>query len=96
MNELRALGYIPDIPKVSDYTEETATVATLLAETSVAASAAPAPALPASVDLRQYFTPIEDQGQLGGKRAYNTDFEVYDQRARDPQDSQIDIYVGVK
>jgi predicted transcriptional regulator YdeE len=38
----------------------------------------------------------EDQGQLGGKRAYKTDFEVYDQRAHDPQDSQIDIYVGVK
>jgi predicted transcriptional regulator YdeE len=39
---------------------------------------------------------LEDQGRLGGKRAYKTDFEVYDQRARDPQDSQIDIYVGVK
>jgi predicted transcriptional regulator YdeE len=39
---------------------------------------------------------LEDQAQLGGKRTYNTDFEVYDQRAHDPQDSQIDIYVGVK
>jgi len=39
---------------------------------------------------------LEDQAQLGGKRAYTTDFEVYDQRARNPQDSQIDIYVGVK
>ena len=35
---------------------------------------------------------LEDQGRLGGKRAYKTDFELYDQRARDPQDSQIDIY----
>ncbi|HXM23809.1 MAG TPA: hypothetical protein VN948_21300 [Terriglobales bacterium] len=42
---------------------------------------------------------METSGQkalLGGKRAYKTDFEVYDQRARNPQDSQIDIYVGVK
>lgn len=39
---------------------------------------------------------LEDQAQLGGKRAYKTDFEVYDERARNPQDSQIDIYVGVK
>jgi predicted transcriptional regulator YdeE len=39
---------------------------------------------------------LEDQAQLGGQRAYKTDFEVYDQRASSPQDSQIDIYVGVK
>jgi predicted transcriptional regulator YdeE len=39
---------------------------------------------------------LEDHGQLGGKRAYKTDFEIYDQRARDPRGSQIDIYVGVK
>ena len=38
----------------------------------------------------------EDQARLGGKRAYKTDFEVYDERASNPQDSQIDIYVGVK
>jgi predicted transcriptional regulator YdeE len=48
------------------------------------------------VEAWQRIWSLEDQGQLGGKRAYNTDFEVYDQRARDPQDSQIDIYVGVK
>lgn len=44
---------------------------------------------------RQIWT-LEDRGRLGGKRAYKTDFELYDQRARDPQDSQIDIYIGVK
>jgi predicted transcriptional regulator YdeE len=37
---------------------------------------------------------LEDQGKL--KRAYRTDFEVYDQRAQDPQNGQIDIYIGVK
>lgn len=48
------------------------------------------------VEAWQQIWGLEDQGQLGGKRAYKTDFEVYDQRARDPKDSQIDIYVGVK
>lgn len=37
---------------------------------------------------------LEDDGKL--KRAYRTDFELYDQRARDPQNGQIDIYIGVK
>jgi predicted transcriptional regulator YdeE len=48
------------------------------------------------VEAWQQIWSLEDKGQLGGKRAYKTDFEVYDQRARNPQDSQIDIYVGVK
>jgi len=39
---------------------------------------------------------MEDKDQLGGKRAYNTDFEVYDQRASDPQNLQADLYVGLK
>ena len=37
---------------------------------------------------------LEDEGKL--KRAYKTDFEIYDQRAQDPQNAQIDIYVGLK
>ncbi len=32
----------------------------------------------------------------GGNRAYRADFEVYDQRAADPQNAQVDIYVGIK
>jgi predicted transcriptional regulator YdeE len=39
---------------------------------------------------------LDDNKQLGGARAYKADFEVYDQRSQNPQDSQIDIYVGVK
>jgi predicted transcriptional regulator YdeE len=39
---------------------------------------------------------LEDKAQLGGNRSYKADFEVYDQRSRDPQDSQVDIYVGIK
>src|SRR5579863_7932594 len=32
----------------------------------------------------------------GGNRAYQADFEVYDQRAADPQNAQVDVYVGIK
>ena len=39
---------------------------------------------------------LEDQHQMGGPRAYRADFEVYDQRAADPQNAQVDVYVGLK
>jgi predicted transcriptional regulator YdeE len=32
----------------------------------------------------------------GGNRAYRADFEVYDQRAADPQNAEVDIYVGIR
>jgi predicted transcriptional regulator YdeE len=36
--------------------------------------------------------------EQGGKltRAYQADFEIYDQRSQDPQNAQIDLYVGLK
>lgn len=33
--------------------------------------------------------------ELGGQRAYQADFEVYDQRAQDPANSVLDIYIGI-
>ena len=39
---------------------------------------------------------LEDKAQLSGARAYKADFEVYDSRATDPQNSQVDLYVGLK
>lgn len=33
---------------------------------------------------------------FGGKRKYITDFEVYDQRAADPNNMVIDIYIGIE
>ncbi len=33
---------------------------------------------------------------LGGARAYQTDFELYDERAQDPKNTVLDIYVGIK
>lgn len=32
---------------------------------------------------------------FGGKRAYIADFEVYDQRAIDPTNTALDIYIGI-
>lgn len=30
------------------------------------------------------------------ERAYQVDFEVYDERARDPRNAQVDVYVSIK
>jgi len=32
----------------------------------------------------------------GGNRVYGADFEVYNERAADPQNAQVDVYVGIK
>jgi predicted transcriptional regulator YdeE len=39
---------------------------------------------------------LEDRSQLGGVRSYKADFEVYDQRSRDPQSSQVDVCIGIR
>jgi predicted transcriptional regulator YdeE len=33
---------------------------------------------------------------IGGDRLYRADFEIYDERAADPQNLQVDIYVGIR
>jgi predicted transcriptional regulator YdeE len=33
---------------------------------------------------------------VGGDRVYGADFEIYDERASDPQSVQVDIYLGIK
>ena len=35
-------------------------------------------------------------GELGGTRAFKTDYEIYDQRAADPENAQIDVYIGLR
>jgi predicted transcriptional regulator YdeE len=39
---------------------------------------------------------LEQKKELGGTRAYKADFELYDQRAANPEDAQADIYLGLK
>lgn len=33
--------------------------------------------------------------ELGGERAYGSDFEVYDSRARDPHATVLDVYISI-
>lgn len=69
----RGLGWIPDVPDFRDFTTEHEEVAPLLAETSVptlkGGEEAKAPPPPA-VDLRQWCSPVEDQGPLGSCTAH--------------------------
>ena len=101
MNEsmMPGMGWIPDVPNVSDYDEAHPQVAPLLKKTRLAAqahgegghragrssgaAAAAAPALAPAVDLRPYFSPIEDQGSLGSctANAAVALVEYYEKRA---------------
>jgi predicted transcriptional regulator YdeE len=36
------------------------------------------------------------QNAVGADREYRADFEIYDQRAMDPQNLQMDVYIGIK
>lgn len=36
------------------------------------------------------------EDELGGKRAYVADFEIYDHRAQDPNNAIVDIYIGIQ
>jgi predicted transcriptional regulator YdeE len=36
------------------------------------------------------------ESPANGRRAYQADFELYDHRAADPTNAQVDIYIGVK
>jgi CubicO group peptidase (beta-lactamase class C family)/predicted transcriptional regulator YdeE len=36
------------------------------------------------------------QSATGGDRVYAADYEIYDERAMDPQNLQVDIYIGIK
>jgi predicted transcriptional regulator YdeE len=37
-----------------------------------------------------------NESDFGGKRRYIADFEVFDQRAADPNNAVIDIYIGIE
>jgi predicted transcriptional regulator YdeE len=36
------------------------------------------------------------KGSPGGDRAYKTDYEVYDRRAANPENAQVEVHVGIK
>ena len=92
MNGLkRGMGWIPDYPDIRDYTKETAEVREILAGRvaggEVIRGAGKAGrsrvALPASVDLREWCSAVEDQGMLGSctANAGAGVIEYYERRA---------------
>jgi C1A family cysteine protease len=64
-SEPLGLGWHRDLPDFRDYTPEHEAIKPLLAKTGVPAAVKSPAALPSAVDLRMYFSPIENQGSLG-------------------------------
>lgn len=62
-NERLGMGWLPDYPDFRDYTEEQKTVKSLISK--VGAAKAAKAGLPATVDLRAWCSPIENQGSIG-------------------------------
>ena len=60
----RKLGWLPDYADIRDYTEENDEIKKLIPD------AVKSPASPSSADLRQWFSPVEDQGNLGSCTAH--------------------------
>lgn len=65
MTRKRGMGWLPDYPDFRDYTEETDEIKTLIKPASTKRTKTKADILPATVDLRQWCSPVEDQGMLG-------------------------------
>jgi len=61
LNRKYGMGWIPDYPDFRDYTEKTGEVQTVLGLKGSSKSKV----APASVDLREWCSPVEDQGNLG-------------------------------
>jgi len=62
----RGMGWIPDYPDFRDYTEETEEVRSVLGT----AKASKTKSLPSSIDLREWCSGVEDQGNLGSCTAH--------------------------
>jgi C1A family cysteine protease len=64
--EKHGMGWIPDFPDIRDYTERRDEIKSILK------SAKPSKAkdIPASIDLRKWCSPVEDQGSLGSCTAH--------------------------
>lgn len=70
-NGRRGMGWLKDYPDFRDYTPASASVAPALAAAKLGPDLPRArTALPARVDLRQWCSPIEDQGAIGACTAH--------------------------
>jgi len=69
---MKRYGWLPDYPDFRDYTEDSEPITSLL-NSPLARKRGPkktAGSLPASVDLRPWCSPVEDQGNLGSCTAH--------------------------
>ena len=73
----RAMGWLPDYPDFRDYTERTPRIHEIMRPRRLrrrpkgeAFAAVKAEALPPSVDLREWCSPVEDQRNLGSCTAF--------------------------
>jgi predicted transcriptional regulator YdeE len=65
------------------------------AQTYVKFTTEPGPMPQVDIDAWQKIWSMSSD-ELGGTRSYKTDFEVYDERAHDPQNTVVDVYIGIK
>jgi C1A family cysteine protease len=79
--EVKGMGWLPELPDFRDYTLLTDGIATILSSLGLSKTASSS--LPASVDLRKWCSPIEDQGELGSCTAHAGEgvFEYFENRA---------------
>ncbi len=56
----------------------------------------PGPIPQVIISTWQHIWQLEEAQQLGGKRRYVADFERYDERAKDPLKTVLDVYIGLR
>ncbi len=96
-SKTRGLGWIPDLPDFRDYTGETAGIREILGP---AGRVTPHSGSPASVDLRTWASPVEDQGGLGSCTAQAGAglIEYYERRSfgRHVESSRLFLYKATR
>jgi C1A family cysteine protease len=77
------MGWHRDLPDIRDYTDESDTVHKVLQKSAALKKVKAAKKMPASVDLRKWCSPIENQGSLGSCTAHAGVgmMEYYERRA---------------
>lgn len=68
--EMVGTGWLPPLPDLRDYTEEEPDIARMAKKLGISPTKKTTPSLPAKVDLRQWCSPIENQGSLGSCTAH--------------------------